>query len=210
MKSRLRWMLITLLLLGVIPTSAFARPAWQVVKTDHFTVFYPPELERSAFAALQTLEHFRPFVEALVGNEDYHLPVVIEDTGSANGFTNPVFRRVNLWATPSAPRSTLASAPNWWSTVAPHEYIHHLSLSRVGGEVRQFRTVLGSLALPNLYAPGWVIEGITGKVRGVLRRQRLVARLPAQLRRSRLRPRSGGQASLRQAFPQAVGRVARP
>lgn len=161
MKSRLRWMLITLLLLGVIPTSAFARPAWQVVKTDHFTVFYPPELERSAFAALQTLEHFRPFVEALVGNEDYHLPVVIEDTGSANGFTNPVFRRVNLWATPSAPRSTLASAPNWWSTVAPHEYIHHLSLSRVGGEVRQFRTVLGSLALPNLYAPGWVIEGIT-------------------------------------------------
>lgn len=148
-----------LILLGA--GAAWGSAGWGSLRTDHFTVFYQPGYERAAEQALAVLEHYRPAVERLTGNELFHLPVVIEDTGYANGLSNPVFPSIRLFVTPPRPDSGLGFGENWWALVAPHEYIHALSLSKTGGKVAVYRQLFGNLFLPNVWAPGWVLEGIT-------------------------------------------------
>lgn len=134
---------------------------WRTLKTEHFTVFYPVGYEAAAWDALQTLEHYRPFVEELVGNTAYHLPVVIEDLGTlTNGFTNPVFYNVHLFSYPPS-GGELGFTENWWRLVGVHEYTHLLHLTKRGGIPGLLTKVGGTLFLPELWVPGWVMEGIT-------------------------------------------------
>lgn len=145
----------------LIPGLGAAAAGWRSLKTEHFTVLYKPGYEQAAERALGALEHFRPAVERLTGNTMFHLPVVIEDTGYANGLTNPVFPGLRLFTTSPGPDSELGFGGDWWSLLGPHEYIHALSASKTGGVLDLYRILFGNLFQPNLYAPRWILEGIT-------------------------------------------------
>lgn len=147
-------------LLWGIALTGQAGPGWKCLKTEHFSVFYPPGLEEPARAILAVMEHYRPAVEELTGDAGFHLPVVLEDTGFANGFADPVFRRIHLYITPPGASSTLGATENWWSLVGVHEYVHALSLGRTGGLAGFLQSILGNLIIPNASSPGWLIEGI--------------------------------------------------
>lgn len=140
---------------------AYAWTSWLTLKTEHFTVFYQPGREAQAKEVLQTLEYYRPQVEKLCGNEEYHLSFVIDDTGiMVDGFNDPLNSRIHLF---QAQPNEWAGTENWWSLVGVHEYTHELSLSKTSGFPKGFSKVFGRnlYFTPNLLVPGWIIEGIT-------------------------------------------------
>ncbi|HEX7319196.1 MAG TPA: hypothetical protein VF399_02425 [bacterium] len=135
---------------------------WQVIKDKNFTVLYKPGYEWEALQALAAADQCRTSVWQLTGSRPAHLPLVIEDIGtSTNGFADPVFYSVHLFTYPPAAGSSLESIENWYRTVATHEYTHIVHLTTTTGISRCLTAVMGRLFQPNMYSPGWIIEGIT-------------------------------------------------
>lgn len=161
----IRILCLCLIGLWLVPVVALARPEWQMLKTDHFTIFYSSGHETEAWQLLAALEYYRPQVEKLCGNEVFHFPFVIDDTGLlVNGFTDPVNKRIHVFEYPPDQASSLGATENWWSMVGVHEYTHELSLTKTTGSNKILQDVFGndSFWMPNVSAlPGWVFEGIT-------------------------------------------------
>jgi hypothetical protein len=154
---------ITLLIVSVSTVSTvYAWPDWLTIKTEHFTVFYKPNHQDEAKQVLQTLEHYRPQVEKLCGNEEFHVSIVIDETGIyVNGFDDPLNSRIHLFRSHAG---GWAGTENWWSLVGVHEYTHELSLTQTAGLPRVLTKIFGPgnfFFMPNLLAPWWIIEGIT-------------------------------------------------
>ncbi|HHT47812.1 MAG TPA: hypothetical protein GXZ98_00765 [Firmicutes bacterium] len=158
-KAGLTVMLALCLLL--FPAVCLGGTDWQALKTEYFTVFYPSGLEEVAREVLQILEYYRPEVEKLTGNRQYHLPVVIDDTGILpNGMANPFYYYVHLfWYPPKA--GMLGTVEDWNALVAVHEYTHILQMTNAGKGPKVLCNIFGNLFSPNVWVPCWVIEGIT-------------------------------------------------
>lgn len=133
---------------------------WKTLKTKNFVVFYKPEKEYQARELLSIIEYHRPRVERLTGNSRKKLPLVIEDVGAlSNGFADPVFKRVVVY--PYSPSdSELRFIENWPELVGVHEYTHMLHLTNAGGFPQVLSIFFGNIFSPNIYSPGWIIEGI--------------------------------------------------
>jgi hypothetical protein len=145
----------------LIPLLLFTWFDWKTVKTDNFTVFYKPSYEWEAQQALTNLEHSRDRVAALTGNAPKRVPIVIEDIGTAaNGFADPVFRNIHIYTYPPDGNS-IGNTQNWYREVCVHEYTHICHLTKTSGFSRFLTAVLGTPFQPNMFAPGWVAEGIT-------------------------------------------------
>lgn len=155
-----KFLILTAVLLFT-SSAAFAWSDWLTLKTEHFTVFYKPGHDTEARQVLETMEYYRPQVETLCGNQAFHFPVVIDDTGiSVNGFSDPVNSYAHLFRhTPGV----WAGTENWWSLVGVHEYTHQLSLSKTGGAPKVIGNIFGNniMLMPNIMTPGWLMEGIT-------------------------------------------------
>jgi hypothetical protein len=135
---------------------------WQVIKNEDFTVMYKSGYEWEALQALAAADQCRAGVWQLTGSMPAHLPLVIEDIGtSTNGFADPLFYSVHLFTYPPAAGSSLESIENWYRTVTTHEYTHIAHLTATAGIPRYLTAVTGRLFQPNMYSPGWIIEGIT-------------------------------------------------
>jgi hypothetical protein len=159
----LRIVIITAILVFITPSASWARSGWHTLKTGHFTVFYQTGFKAEAWQALATLEYYRPQVEKICGNQEFHLAVVIDDTGTlVNGFSNPIANQIHLYKFP--PQGGWAGTENWWSLVGVHEYTHHLTISKTGGIPEAISKVIGNslfFPMPNYVTPGWILEGIT-------------------------------------------------
>ncbi|MDI6840318.1 MAG: hypothetical protein QMD71_05670 [bacterium] len=134
---------------------------WKSVKTDNFTVIYKPGYEWEATEVLNNLEYYRSEVTALTGNRPKHLPIVIEDIGTvSNGMADPIFNNIHIYTYP--PSGIFASSTeNWYRLVSLHEYTHMCHLTKTAGVSRAVTTLFGRIFQPNLFSPGWVVEGIT-------------------------------------------------
>jgi hypothetical protein len=153
--------LILIVLMTVTAATAYGWSDWLALKTQHFTVFYKPGHESEAKQVLQTMEFYRQRVENLCGNEELQVAIVIDDTGlDVNGFTDPLYSRIHLYR--SEPDGW-AGTENWWSLVGVHEYTHELSLTKTSGLPDTLTGIFGKfeLFMPNILAPGWILEGIT-------------------------------------------------
>lgn len=135
---------------------------WKTMKTGDFTVVYKEGYECEARHALSILHYYRTPVEGLVGRPGRRLPVVIEDVGAvSNGFANPVFYNIHLFTYAPGFSYRLEGIESWYRTVAVHEYAHIAHLSTARGLARWLSSAFGPLFAPNIYSPGWIIEGIT-------------------------------------------------
>ncbi len=149
-------------LLFFVSGNVLAGTKWRCLKTDHFSVFYPSELEKQAREVLGILEYYRPEVEKITGNERLHLPVVLADFGIiANGFADPVFYRSHLFWYPPTGMLDMGGVEDWNTLVAVHEYTHMLQMTNASGFRRVIRDVFGNIYNPNCMVPGWIYEGIT-------------------------------------------------
>lgn len=150
---------IFIFFMGVFLQPAFS---WDVIKTDHFTVFYKSGYENQAKEFLSILEYYRPKAEWIVGNNKLNVPIVIEDIGTlTNGTTDSINNRIFLFTYPPSASSLGTSLENWTTEVGIHEYTHLLHLSKTGGLMDAIKTIFGNYFMPNEYSLGWAVEGIT-------------------------------------------------
>ncbi|MEJ6950743.1 TolB family protein [Natronospora cellulosivora (SeqCode)] len=157
--KKLFYLVLIIFLLFIFIQPLSANTNWQTMKTDHFMVLYQRGYEEVATEALAILEYYRPDLEEVFGNELKSVPVLIEDTGSANGYADPFNYRSSLF-TSYPPISSSLSGENWLALVAVHEYVHMLSLSSTGGSVENFQRIFGNAFMPNIVLNAWITEGI--------------------------------------------------
>jgi len=134
---------------------------WKTLKTDNFTVYYKPGYEWEAMQALQNLELYRDRAIDITGNTLGNTAVVVEDVGDLpSGFANPVFRDIHLFTHPPQ-GGQMDMTQNWYRAVGFHEYVHMAHMRKTSGMAKLFADAFGTIFQPNMYSPGWIIEGIT-------------------------------------------------
>jgi hypothetical protein len=135
---------------------------WKTLKTDDFTIIYKEKYYWAALHTLQNLDYYKDKVAGIIGPSQRNLPVVIEDVGAvSNGFANPIFHNIHIFTHAPGFAYRIEGIENWYRAVTVHEYAHILHLSRTTGISKVLTDVFGSFFAPNLYSPGWIIEGIT-------------------------------------------------
>ena len=153
--------IISIYLLCLIPLSLSAWTNWDTLSTAKFKVFYQPGMENEAMATIQTLEHYRPYLEKLTGNTYRQADIKLEDIGNlVNGYANPVGNVIALFRYPPT-GDELSLCDDWTQAVATHEYIHLLQMTKDSGIPRLIRQIFGNLLYVQLHQPMWMTEGIT-------------------------------------------------
>lgn len=157
MKIRYAFIII---ILTAFSTIAYSFWGHEIIKTPYFVVFYPRGHEDKAIVALNSLEYYRQYVEALTGNKKKRTSILLEDSGMlTNGYANPVFDRVSLFTySPSA--GELQNMENWMTGVAVHEYAHILQMQNSSGIPGILTGIFGNALSPNMLCPYWMVEGI--------------------------------------------------
>lgn len=147
--------------MGLIILLMFGLGDWKTLKTDNFKVIYKPGYEWEANEAMKNLEYYREKINTLTGNSPKYFPIVIEDIGTIpNGMADPVFHSIHIYTYPPG-GNDIGGTQNWYRQVALHEYTHICHLTKTTGLARITTSLFGTIFQPNMYAPGWIIEGIT-------------------------------------------------
>lgn len=148
-----------MLMLCCLPLLAGA--AVKTMATDKFMIYYRSGMEDEAYKALEVLEHYRPRLEQMVGNDQPRVAVKLEDMGNlVNGFAFPAGNLIGLYMYPPT-SDELSYGEDWFQIVAPHEYIHILQLSHESGLPAILRTLFGKIFYVQMHQPMWMTEGIT-------------------------------------------------
>ncbi|HEX8395054.1 MAG TPA: hypothetical protein VF665_22095, partial [Longimicrobium sp.] len=168
-----------LLLAAACATTAGAqttRPwlAWRTLRTEHFDVHFPAELEPWARDAVSRMESIQSAVAPLVGSTpERRVTVVIDDpAGETNGTAWSFLRTpyIQLYPTPPDPRSALGNSRNYTEQLTLHEFTHIAHLTRPSR--RPMARLRGVFAIPGqgplAVAPRWVKEGYATYVEGRL------------------------------------------
>lgn len=172
-------------LAATLAAAFFSRPAdaqtvrpwleWRTLRTEHFDVHFPAELEPWSRDVASRLEGVYAAVGALVGSvPERRVTVVVDDpAGEANGSAYSLLRTpyILLYPTPPEPRSPLGHTRGPSEQLAVHEFVHIAHLTRptrdpfgrwlAGIDPRG----LGPLART---APRWVREGYATYAEGRL------------------------------------------
>ncbi len=153
--------ILFIVLLCIIPLGLCAWTNWNTLSNHSFKIFYQRGMESEAMAAMQTLEHYRPYLESLTGNTHPQTAIKIEDIGNlVNGYANPIGNQIALFRYPPT-SDELSVCDDWTQMVAPHEYIHMLQMTNDSGVPQLLRQIFGNLLYVQLHQPMWMTEGIT-------------------------------------------------
>ncbi|HZG41924.1 MAG TPA: hypothetical protein VEY93_03100, partial [Longimicrobium sp.] len=173
-------LLAAALALHLVPRAAGAQTTrpwleWRTVRTGHFDVHYPAELEAWARDAASRLDAVHAAVTPLVGSAPAaRVTVVIDDpAGEINGSAYSFLRTpyIQLYPTPPDARSPLANTRNYTEQLAIHEFAHVAHLTRPSRRRVLLRGLTldprGTGPIPR-QAPRWVREGYATYVEGRL------------------------------------------
>ncbi len=131
------------------------------MESEYFLVYHRPSRQLEAARLLETMEHYRQYVEELTGGYNARVSIMIEDTGvEANGLADVGNNKISLFSHFPTDGS-LAFLEDWWSGVGVHEYIHILQIGQDSGAPRVMRLIFGDSVRVNAFLPMWMIEGIT-------------------------------------------------
>lgn len=107
---------------------------WQQLTTDHFRIVYPEDADSSARQTAAILESQYDEARLLVGGELRDFPVILRDYNDrSNGFVTSLHFRSEMDLSPSAGKTLNPRSGSWLETVAPHELVHALQYSNLGG-----------------------------------------------------------------------------
>lgn len=173
---------------------------WRTLRTEHFDVHYPTELETWTRDVVSRLEGIRSVVAATVGSAPRRRVTVVIDNpaGEANGSAFSFLRTpyILLYPTPPEARSTLGHTRSFVEQLLVHEFVHIAHLTRPSrNPFRRLMAVIDPRGVgPLTESPRWVKEGyatyIEGRLTGsgrphgvaraaVLRQWAIEGRLPA-------------------------------
>lgn len=147
---------------------------WRTMRTEHFDVHYPAELETWTRDVVSRLEGIRSVVAATVGSAPrQRVTVVIDDpAGEANGSAFSFLRTpyILLYPTPPEARSTLGHTRSFVEQLLVHEFVHIAHLTRPSrNPVTRVMSIFDPRGVgPLTESPRWVKEGYATYVEGRL------------------------------------------
>ena len=171
--SRARPVLRLISLLAVVlaaaPLAAASRfdPAlrFRSIATEHFVIYFHRGEERLAARLALIADDVRRRLEPTLGvPHQRRTHVVLADQSElANGWASPLpYNTIVIHAASPSGSEFIGNTDDWLRLVFAHEYAHIVHLDRSRGWSQVVRGVFGRmpLAMPNLFAPGWQIEGL--------------------------------------------------
>lgn len=154
---------------------------WKTIESEHFVIHFNPENKALAIKAAKIAEyaHARLSVELNWSPEEKTEFIISDESDLANGNATPIYaNRSTIFLTKPQSTSQLEDYDDWLTTLITHEYTHILHLDKVKRSPAALRNVFGRflLSFPNLFEPGWMIEGLatykeTDRERGIGRGQ---------------------------------------
>jgi hypothetical protein len=147
---------------------------WRTLRTEHFDVHYPVELEAWTRDVASRLEGVRSVVAATVGSAPHRRVTVVIDNpaGEANGSAFSFLRTpyILLYPTPPEARSTLGHTRSFAEQLLVHEFVHIAHLTRPSRNpfTRLLSVVDPRGVGPLTDSPRWVKEGYATYVEGRL------------------------------------------
>ncbi len=135
---------------------------WRVIKTPHFKVIYPSEIEKDAQRVAATLEHAYPHVTKTLKFKPKRLSVLLyTQSAESNGMAAYMPRRSQWWNTP--PQESFAGSNDWYTELAIHEFRHIVQMDSLNRGFNKALYVLfgeqGAFVIWALSVPWWFIEG---------------------------------------------------
>jgi hypothetical protein len=142
--------------LGTDPSSV----KWSQVKTKHFKVIYPDDMDTQALHVANALEYFRGPATASLGSKPGKWPVVLHGSSAySNAVTPYAPKRIDMLTTP--PQDNYPQ--DWLDQLVIHEFRHSAQYAALNhGFTKTMTYVFGQQALPavmGLFVPFWFIEG---------------------------------------------------
>lgn len=137
---------------------------FRTTSTRRFDIHFHQGEEALAARVAGFAEAVAAEVDAALGAPRGRVQVVLVDqTDQSNGFATVFpYDLIELTAAPPPSLSTIGNTDDWLRLVFAHEYTHIVHLQKGRGWPGRLRSVFGRLPLlyPNLFLPGWQIEGI--------------------------------------------------
>lgn len=136
---------------------------WQQIKTQHFRIIYPREINPVAQDLANNLEAlYFADAEGIKGYPRWRVPIVLNNLSVvSNGYTMVAPRKINMYLTPYP--STYLGTERWLSTLAIHEYRHMAQFKALDRNlVRVYHFLSGDLGWAfgmGMTAPMWWFEG---------------------------------------------------
>jgi Tol biopolymer transport system component len=107
---------------------------WQQLSTDHFKILFPQGEDSAAWKTARILEKEYPKVQKLTGGSLTNFPVILNnDNDRSNGFVTTLHFRSEIDITPIRGKALNPETGGWLENVAPHELVHALQFSNLGG-----------------------------------------------------------------------------
>jgi len=133
--------------------------------TEHFLIYFHQGEDRMAGRLAIIAEEAWRKLERPLGTKPPPLThvVLVDQTELSNGYTYVLPRdTVVIDAVWPSGSEFIGSLDDWLTLVFTHEFTHVVHLDRSEGWARVVRNVFGRVAyaFPNLYLPGWQIEGL--------------------------------------------------
>lgn len=148
-----------------------ARQGWRELWTPRFRVIFPESLRHSAQKVADLAEELLPQIETWLQVQlDFQPAIVLtDDSDIPGGSTNPLEGVIHLVvAEPYEVLANGAGFDEWLRVVLAHELVHLVHLGAVGKSLQFWRSLFGSVVLPNVIQPFWVWEGYAMYGEGML------------------------------------------
>ena len=137
---------------------------WLSADSAHFRVHYRSSQRAQAEAVARAAEKVYPRVtQALAWEPRTRTEVVVyNEFDIANGFTTPLpYNFMGVFLTPPDEGELLDNSP-WLDLLLVHEFTHAVHLDKVRGVPGVLQRIFGNVPwfIPNLFQPGWPVEGL--------------------------------------------------
>jgi hypothetical protein len=142
--------------LGTDPASV----KWNQVKTQHFRVIYPREMDSLAIHMANSLEYFRSPGSASLDANPGKWPVILHNRTIQSNATTPYApKRIDMLT--MTPQDNYGQ--DWLDQLVLHEFRHSVQYASINrGFTKALTVLMGQQAIPavmGLFVPFWFIEG---------------------------------------------------
>ena len=143
--------------------------AWWTIRTEHFRVTFPKELEELGRRAADRAERaWGRLAESFVEPPEGVIDLLVTDHADvSNGYAQVTpSNRITIFARPPVDEMSIGHTDEWLELVITHELAHVVHLDHVTNPIGEAaRSVFGRVNLdwpffPQLATPRWIVEGL--------------------------------------------------
>jgi len=166
MRRSIALLVCVLLLTGTAHASSRYDPRlkFRTLSTAHFDIHFHQGEDAVARRLASIVEAAASELEPQFGRPHGRVHVILVDQSDlSNGWASPLpFDVIEIVAAAPAGGDVIGNTSDWLRLVFVHEYTHILHLDRSRGLFAGLRRIFGRhpAALPNIFTPGWQIEGV--------------------------------------------------